>query len=173
MKTLQLEHPDLTRSKLLALADTIPGAWLGLKIAAFLLCLQGWRPGDIAVLMGLSRMAFWKWVRAANEQGLQAWQPTPRPGRRPRLSAEQQQQLELALEQSPEKFGLARARWDGPLVVSYVRQVFQVDLKVRQAQRWLHRLGFVLLQPAYRYVQAKRRGVGRFTKQVKKNSAKP
>ena len=138
-----------------------------------LLFLHGWRPGDIAALLGLSRMALWKWVRAANEHGLRAWQPAPRAGRRPRLSPEQQKQLELALEHPPQKLGLARARWDGPLVASYVRQVFGVDLKVRQAQRWLHRLGFVLLQPAYRYVQAKKRGVVRFAKQVKKNSGKP
>ncbi len=173
MKTLTLAHPDLTRAKLLALADTIPGAWLGLKIAAFLLGLHGWGPGDIAALLGLSRMALWKWVRAANQNGLAAWQPAPRTGRAPRLSPAQQKQLELALEQPPEKFGFTRTRWDGPLVVSYVRQVFGVDLKVRQAQRWLHRLGFVLLQPTYRYAQAKKRGVVRFTKKLKKNSAKP
>lgn len=169
---LALDHPDLTRAKLLALAETIPGAWLGLKIAAFLLLLAGWKLTSVVELLGLSRMGLWKWVKAANRDGLKAWQPAPRPGRPPRLSAEQQKQLELALEQSPQKFGLERARWDGPLVVSYVRRVFGVDLKVRQAQRWLHRLGFVLLQPAYRYVQAKKRGVARFTQQVKKKSAK-
>ena len=172
MKTLALDHPDLTRPKLLALAETVPGAWLGLKIAAFLLLLAGWKPQQVVELFGLSRMGLWKWVKGANRNGLKAWQPAPRPGRKPRLSAEQQKQLTLALEQAPSKLGWARARWDGPLVVSYVRQVFGVELKVRQAQRWLHRLGFVLLQPAYRYVQAKKRGVVRFTKQVKKNSAK-
>lgn len=173
MKTLALEHPDLTRSKLLKLGESIPGAWLGLKIAAFLLLLAGWKPSQVVELFGLSRMGLWKWVKAANRDGLKAWEPAPHPGRRPRLSAAQQKQLELALEQSPEKCGFARVRWDGPLVASYLRQTFGVDLKVRQAQRWLRRLGFVLLQPAYRYVQAKKRGVARFTRQVKKNSAKP
>jgi transposase len=172
MKTLPLEHPDLTRSKLLALAESIPGAWLGLKIAAFLLLLAGWKPQQVVELFGLSRMGLWKWVKAANRDGLKAWQSAPRPGRKPRLSAEQQKQLTLTLEQAPSKLGWARARWDGPLVVSYVRQVFGVDLKVRQAQRWLHKLGFVLLQPTYGYVQAKKRGVARFTKQLKKNSAR-
>lgn len=173
MKALTLDHPDLTRAKLLALAETIPGAWLGLKVAAFLLLLAGWKPTAVTELFGVSRMGLWKWVTAANRDGLQAWQPVARPGRPPQLSAAQQKQLELALEQSPEKLGLARTRWDGPLVVSYARRVFGVALKVRQAQRWLHRLGFRLLQPAYRYVQAKPRGVARFSKQVKKNSAKP
>ena len=173
MKALTLDHPDLTREKLLALAETLPGAWLGLKVAAFLLLVAGWKPTAVTQLFGLSRMGLWKWVTAANRDGLQAWPPAARPGRPPQLSAAQQKQLELALEQSPEKVGLARTRWDGPLVVSYVRRVFDVEIKVRQAQRWLHRLGFRRLQPAYQYVQAKQRGVARFTKQVKKNSAKP
>lgn len=172
MKALTLDHPDLTRAKLLGLAETIPGAWLGLKVAAFLLLLAGWKPTAVTELFGLSRMGLWKWVKAANREGVKAWQPAVRPGRPPQLSAAQQKQLELALEQSPAQLGLARTRWDGPLVVSYVRRVCGVELKVRQAQRWLHRLGFRLLQPAYRYVQAKQRGVARFAKQVKKNSAR-
>ena len=173
MKALTLDHPDLTRAKLLDLAETIPGAWLGLKIAALLLLLAGWKPAAVTALFGVSRMGLWKWVTAANRDGWQACQPAPRPGRPPQLTAAQQKQLGLALEQSPEKLGLPRTRWDGPLVVSYVRRVLGVEIKVRQAHRWLHRLGFRLLQPAYQYVQAKRRGVARFTKQVKKNSAKP
>ena len=173
MKALTLDHPDLTRAKLLALAETIPGAWLGLKIAALLLLLAGWKPAVVTALFGVSRMGLWKWVTAANRDGLQACQPAPRPGRPFQLTAAQQQQLAVAVAQSPEKVGLPRTRWDGPLVVSYVRRVLGVELKVRQAQRWLHRLGFRLLQPAYQYAQAKRRGVARFTQQVKKNSAKP
>jgi transposase len=172
MNALALEHPDLTRSKLLQLAESLPGAWLGLRIAAFLLLLHGWGPGAICTFFGLSRTALWQWVRAANQSGLAAWQERPRPGRPPRLTPAQQRQLELALEGSPERPGLQRARWDGPTVVRYVRQAFGVEVQVRQAQRWLGRLGFVLLQPTYRYVQAKRRGVGRFLKQTKKNSGR-
>ena len=53
MKALTLDHPDLTRAKLLALAETIPGAWLGLKVAAFLLLLAGWKPTAVTELFGL------------------------------------------------------------------------------------------------------------------------
>lgn len=172
MKALALKHPDLTREKLIKLAETLPGAWLGIRIAAFLLFLQGWKPTAICALFGVSRTALWKWARAANKSGLAAWQEHPRPGRTPRLKPDQRQQLERALGQSPERFGFTQSRWDGPLVVRYLRQTFQVEIKVRQAQRWLHRLGFVLLQPTYRYVQAKRRGMSSFGKKLKKNSGK-
>ncbi len=88
-------------------------------------------------------------MTTANQVGLAAWQPARHPGRRPRLNAAQQQ-LELALLRSPAPAGLKRPRWDGPLVAEYVRQTCGVQLSVRQAQRWLRRLGFVLLQLTYR-----------------------
>jgi transposase len=168
MKALVLTHPDLTRTNLLSLANTIPGAWLGLKLAAFLLLLSGWKATQVTALLGVSRMGLWQWMTTANRVGLAAWQPARHLGCPPRLSTAQQQQLELTLLQSPAQVGLPRPRWDGPLVAEYVRHAFGVKLKVRQAQRWLRRLGFVLLQPAYRYVQAKKSGTVRFTKQIKK-----
>ena len=87
-------------------------------------------------------------------------------------SAAAQQQLDLALQASPENFGLPRTRWDGVLVVEYLRRFHHVELKVRQAQRYVRRLGFTLQMPIYRYLQAKQRGVAQFQRAVKKNSAR-
>jgi transposase len=172
MKTLELNHPEITRQSLLALAEAIPGAWIGLRIAALLLWLSGWKSPALAELFGVSRWAVCQWIGAANAHGLSSVQPRPAPGRKPRLSATVQQQLDLALQVSPEKFGLPRTRWDGVLVVEYLRRFHQVELKVRQAQRYVRRLGFTLQLPIYRYLQAKKKGVAQFRRAVKKNSAR-
>ena len=37
MKALTLNHPEITRQSLLAQADSIPGAWIGIRIATLLL----------------------------------------------------------------------------------------------------------------------------------------
>lgn len=66
MQALVLTHPNLTRTNLLTLADTIPGAWLGLKLAAFLLLLAGWKATPVAALLGLSRRGLWLWLTAAH-----------------------------------------------------------------------------------------------------------
>jgi hypothetical protein len=58
MKALSIEQPEVTREKLLALAKQIPGAWIGIKIAALLLILEGQRPGWISALFGLSPILF-------------------------------------------------------------------------------------------------------------------
>ena len=172
MKTLELNHPEITRQALLAQADSLPGAWIGIRIAALLLWLSGWKSPAIAQLFGVSRWAVCQWMGLANQHGLRSVQPRPAPGRKPRLNAAVQQQLDLALQESPEKFGLNRTRWDGVLVVEYLRRFHQIELKVRQAQRYVRRLGFTLQMPVYQYLQAKMKGVAQFQRTVKKNSAR-
>ena len=74
-----------------------------------------------------------------------------RPGRPCRINEGIQKDLEKALERDPREFGLRRNRWAGIVVVEYLERVHGVKLKVRQAQRWIRRLGFSLRQPTCRY----------------------
>ena len=87
MKALTFSHPEITRQALLAKADTIAGAWIGIRIAALLLWLAGWKSTAIAELFGVSRWAVCQWMGLANEQGLDSVEPQPVPGCQPRLSA--------------------------------------------------------------------------------------
>jgi transposase len=153
VKALTLDHPEITHQSLLAQAEAIPGAWIGIRIAALLLWLSGWKSPALFELFGVSRWAVWQWIRWANEQGRRSVPPRPAPGRKPRLSAAVQQQLDLALQEAPEKFGLPRTRWDGVLVVEYLRRFHQVELQVRQAQRYVRRLGFTLQMPSCPYLE--------------------
>src|SRR6266513_3912345 len=65
--SLQLADPVTKRRELLALAERVPGAWIGLKIAALLLLVEGQRPGWIAEVLGLTRMSFSRCIHAVNE----------------------------------------------------------------------------------------------------------
>src|SRR3990167_9814963 len=84
--SLTLTHPAATRERLLALADTVPGAGVGLKIAALLLILEGQRPGWIAEVLGLTRMSLNRWIHGVNAAGVEALRPKPKPGRPSRLT---------------------------------------------------------------------------------------
>ena len=57
---------------------------------------------------------------------------------------------------------------DGIVVVEYLERVHGVKLKVRQAQRYIRRLGFSLRQPIYQYAQATAEGVEEFGRTLKK-----
>src|SRR3970040_1806147 len=166
--TLQLTHPDATQARLIALAREIPGAWVGIKIAALLLLLEGQRPGWIAEVLGLTRMSLTRWIHGVNAAGLEALQSKPRPGRPPRLTPQVQQALAAHLEQSPQAFGLPRVQWDGPTLAVHLKRQFGIALKVRQAQIWMHQLGYRLKRASHAYLQARAAEARRFRQKGKK-----
>ena len=166
--TLELTHPQATRSRLIALAREIPGAWIGIKIAALLLLLEGQRPGWIAEVLGLTRMSLTRWIHGVNATGLPALRPKPRPGRPTRLAPPVWQALAAHLEQSPQAFGLPRVQWDGPTLVVHLKRQFGIALKVRQAQMWMHQLGYRLKRASHAYLQARTAEARRFQQKVKK-----
>jgi len=168
MKALTLTNKSVTREGLLKMAEKVPGAWMGIRIAALLLFLEGWKSTQIARLFGLTRWSVVRWVQKTNEKGVLGLEEKKRPGRPGRLGEQMQKDLEQALEKNPRTFGLKQNRWDGVVVVEYLQRIHGVRLKVRQAQRWIRRLGFSLRQPIYRYVQATAEGVEEFRRTVKK-----
>lgn len=166
--SLQLTHLEATRARLVALAKAVPGAWIGIKIAALLLLLEGQRPGWITEVLGLTRMSLTRWIHGVNAEGLRALVPKPRPGRPGRLTPAIRQALSTQLEQSPEAFGLPRVQWDGPTLVVHLRRQFGIQLKVRQAQGWLHQLGYRLKRASHSYVHARASEAQRFQRALKK-----
>ncbi len=168
--TLALQHPAATRERLVAAAKEIPGAWIGIKIAALLLVLEGQRPGWIIDVLGLTRMSLNRWMHGVNAQGIRSLVPKRRPGRPPRLTASVRQTLTRHLEQSPHAFGLPRVQWDGPTLVVHLKRQFGIGLKVRQAQLWMHQLGYRLKRASHTYLQARSEEARRFQRRLKKTS---
>src|SRR4030042_2604269 len=144
--TITLTHPEATREGLLAFVRKTPGAAIGIKVAAFLLILEGQRPKWIIDILGLTRQSLNNWMHNVNERGVTALKALPRPGRPTQLADKIQKALENDLERSPLEFGLNRVRWDGPTLVVHIKRQFGIKLKVRQAQMWMHQLGYRLKQ---------------------------
>jgi len=168
MQPLTITHRDVTKERLIAVANEIPGAWEGLKIAALLLTVEGQRPGWITSVLGLNRMSMTRWVHAVNRGGVTALKPKARPGRPTKLTPRIGRALARHLEQTPQAFGLYRSQWDGPTVVEHVKRHFGVVLKVRQAQRWMHQLGYRMKQASYSYLQARASEAKAFRRRLKK-----
>jgi transposase len=168
MKALSLTHPEATREKLLALAKQIPGAWIGIKIAALLLVLEGQPPGWVFALFGFSRVTLERWINGVNQKGIQTLIPAPRLGRATHLTPEVRKQLKQDLENTPRDFGITRAAWDGPTLAVHLKKHFGVELKVRQAQYWLHYLGYSLKRAGHVYLQARSQDALDFQEKLKK-----
>lgn len=162
MKSLILTHNEMTRENLLQAAEEIPGAWEGLRIAAYLLLLSGWKSTEVAKLFEVTRWAVVKWIKKANEGGIQAIEDSPRTGRPSQFDNALKKELEDALTKSPKEFGIPRVRWDGKVFVEYIWRFYKKRITIRHAQRLIRELGFSLRQPIYRYVQATEKGVEEF-----------
>jgi len=163
-----IQHSSVTKEQLVNLAAAIPGAWIGLKIASLLLVLEGQRSGWIAEVLGINRMNLSRWVRAVNKKGLEAIREKPKLGKVGQLTPALAKQLEAHLERKPLDFGIPRSRWDGPTFAVHLKRQFGVKLKVRQAQKWLHQLGYRFKRASYVYLQAKAQDALRFKKRLKK-----
>ena len=168
MKALTVTNQAVTRDGLLQLAEKVPGAWTGIRIAALLLMLDGLTSTRVAELFGISRWSMVKRIQRVNGEDISGVEEKPKPGRPARFDTGVRKKLEEALQKSPREFGLKRNRWDGIVVAEYLERVHGVNLKVRQAQRWICRLGFSLRQPIYRYAQATKEGVEEFQETIKK-----
>lgn len=171
MKALTINNPKVTRESLIEMAQQSPETWMGIRIAAGLLILKGWTCSQIAEIFDVSRWTAVKWMQRLNSQGIEGLQEQTRPGRPVRMTEEIQIELEHALMSDPKEFGLSRNRWDGVTVTEYLDREHGVHLEVRQAQRWIRRLGFSLRRPIHQYAQATSEGVEDFSKRIKKTSS--
>jgi transposase len=168
MKALSLDHPKMTRETLLQMADEIPGAWAGIRIAGYLLLLSGWKSTKIAELFGLTRWTVVKWIHKGNQEGIEAVQDRFRSGRPSLFDGPLKKELDGVLSKSPKDFGIPRVRWDGVVLTEYLKRFHRITLHVRQAQRWIRQLGYSLRQPIYRFAQASQEGVKEFRSELKK-----
>ena len=173
MKALTLSHQELTREALLRKAEEIRGAWVGIRIASCLLMLAGWKSTQIADLFGLSRWGVVKLIQKANREGLEAIEDHPRPGRPSQFDQKVLQALDEALSKPPQDYGLSRNRWDGVVVVEYLKRFHYIKVQVRHARRMIKKLGYSLRRPLYRYVQATEAGIAEFEEEVKKTPSRP
>jgi transposase len=171
MQALTITDRSLTKRRLLDMAEEIPGAWVGIRIAGLLLIRAGWKSTAVASLLGLSRWSVVKWIEKANQEGLESVREKPRCGRKSRISVACREDLRQAILKTPQEFGIARARWDGVVVTEYLSQKHGIKIRVRRAQILLHELGLSLKQPVYRFVQATNKGVRQFRGLLKKTSA--
>ena len=170
MKTLTITNKGVTREALLTMAEKIEGAWIGVRVAGLLLILSGWKTTSVAKLFNLSRPSVISWVKKANEEGIKSIEDKPRSGRPGKLNKKTASVLEEALRNSPEEYGLSRFRWDGVVVVEFIKKRLGISLKPRQARNWLKKLGYVRRRPIHYYVQASDKGIKEFRQGLKKKS---
>ena len=116
--------------------------------------LQGHSPYEAAQVFNHSPRSIHNWLHRLASQGLSGLQATPQPGRPPRLSQSEREQLRQDLVHSPQELGYDQNLWDGILLSHHLAQKYSVTLGVRRCQSLFHEIGLSLQRPRQQAVEA-------------------
>ena len=115
------------------------------RVFAVNMVLSGTPASQVGGYAGYTKAAVTSWVKTADEAGFEALHTKSRPGRPKKLTEDQYDEIDAALQKDPKEYGYKV--WDGPSLSNHIKKQFDVDLCVRQCQRLLHALGYSQIRP--------------------------
>lgn len=120
--------------------------------AMYLSFKYSWK--EIAEIVGREYDTVLEWAKAYNEHGLQGLNSVKPSGRPSSLAAEQQEELKNTVKMSPRNLGLKFSNWNCKNLAWWIFKKFRIRLSREAVRLLLHKLGFVLIKPTYKYVLA-------------------
>jgi transposase len=111
-----------------------------LRRRAITLLGQGHKQCRVASLLGVSVRSIRRWTRIwqkGGAAGLASLATPLRPGRPPRLSEPQAEQVLSWISQDPTEFGFPTGWWTAPRLADLVRRRFNVSMNHRYLNHWL------------------------------------
>mgnify|MGYP000887480454 FL=1 len=104
------------------------------RVFAVNMVLSGTPASQVGASAGFTKAAVTGWVKTVDEQGFEALRPRQRAGRPSKLTEDQLKEIDLILQSDPKSQGFKI--WDGPSLSSYIKSKYNIDICVRQCQRY-------------------------------------
>jgi len=117
-------------------------SYLAKRIQGLLLVSSGMAERQAAEIVKVKRRTLQEWIFKYRRGGLAALEKGPYPGRSPKLTEAQFEELGRIIEQGPETAGLDSDVWTVPLAVDLVNRLFGVKYHPDHMRKILKRLGF-------------------------------
>lgn len=132
---------------------------------ALAMLAAGDQPVDVAQRLGVDRRSVRRWKAAHRLRGLPGVRAKPAPGRPPKLTAKQRDQLERLLLKGAEAAGFATPLWTCPRIATVIERRFKVHYHVDHIGRVLHALGWSPQQPARRAIERDEAAIAQWVKE--------
>jgi transposase len=141
--TVAITHPDLSAADLRQAAGRTQDANVARRMLAIALVLEGCSRTEAAETCAMDRQTLRDWVHRYNASGLDGLSDQPRRnGPLPRLSAEQQTEVEAWVDEGADLKRDGVVRWRRVDLQQRIEKTFGVSLHERTVGKLLHKLSF-------------------------------
>lgn len=168
MRKLLITRTSPAKDELKELYRTEKDARLKERYHAIYLMHEFQNAGKVARLLGRDKTTILGWIKDFNKQGLHGLDRKSPPGRSPRLSKKQMEELKRDILTNPRELGYDFSNWEGKSIAFHILKKFGVKLGVRAVQKLLHKLGFSLQRPRHKLKKANPAAQEEFRHQLKK-----
>jgi transposase len=151
---IEIERKEHTAGELRRLACRVSNPDQARRMLAIALVMEGSDRTTAARSYGMDRQTLRDWVHRYNAEGVAGLVDRPRPGRPPRLTAEEVEALVAIVEAGPDVAVHGVVRWRCVDLQGVVAEQFAVALSERQVGRILNRQGYTRLKPRPQHPQA-------------------
>jgi transposase len=101
--------------------------------------LEGRSQQEVAEFLGVAKSSVSGWMKAYREGGCEGLAARPHPGKPPKLTLEQEQQVLSWFQRSPTEFGFGNELWTAKRVKQLIHGEFDVEFHPRYISQWLAR----------------------------------
>ena len=147
MQRLKIENPDIIKKQIYSYINSSKEAKFIHRLHGLLLMIDNENNNceNIGGLFNNSSRTVSNWVHKINEDNdINIIKDKKKSGRKTRLNTEQQNFVKESLVKHPGEFGLNANIWSGKVLSHFIKERFDIELKVRQCQRLFHKLDFSL-----------------------------
>jgi len=132
------------------------------RLRAWALHQKGWKQVAIAEALGVTRGAVSQWMKKAETEGVEALRSRKGGGPKPRLKAEQRQQLARELAKGAEHFGFRGDVWTRKRIALVIKRVFGVSYSQTHVGRILDQIAWSCQKPLQRASQRDEAAIARW-----------
>jgi transposase len=123
---------------------------------------RGWRKIEVARHVGVSAQSVGRWYATWQAGGTDGLKKAGRAGRKPRLGADQMEQIEQALREGPQALGYDTPLWTAARVADLIERQTRVRYHPDHVYRLLQHLGWSCQRPVGRALERDERAIRRW-----------